>query len=277
MADSLGKTGVTGEKPGETSSVLAAALAVEASDAPEGEGLSVGAFPVARSAAEAKRGLSARAKAGIAALVCVALVCFGVSAAAFAGAFGGADGLGSAGALSAEPQQPAGDSAGSDEISEGETGSASADEPSTSGAADGSAAGASSGAAASDSASESASSGSSSASGSSSGSSQASSGLITVHVSVTSSAVGGSVAGGGSFSFKEGATAYDALCACGLSVSASSTAYGVYVAAIGGLAEKEHGASSGWMYSVNGKTPMTSCSSYRLSDGDSVSWYYSVG
>lgn len=275
MADSLGKTGVAGEKPGEKSSVLAVALAVGASDAPEGEGLPAGAFPAARSAIEGKRGLSAKAKEGIAVLVCVALVCFGVSAAAFAGAFGGADGLGSAGALSAEPQQPAGDSAGSDEISEGETGSASADESSASGAADGSAAGASSGAAAS--ASESASSGSSSASGSSSGSSQASSGLISVHVSVTSSAVGGSVSGGGSFSFKEGATAYDALCACGLSVSASSTAYGVYVAAIGGLAEKEHGASSGWMYSVNGKTPMTSCSSYRLSDGDSVSWYYSVG
>lgn len=98
-----------------------------------------------------------------------------------------------------------------------------------------------------------------------------------MHVSVSSSAVGNPVSGGGTFSFKKGATVYDVLCACGLSVNASNTGYGVYVAAIGGLAEKEHGASSGWMYSVNGTTPMTSCSNYQLSDGDSVSWFYSVG
>ncbi len=38
------------------------------------------------------------------------------------------------------------------------------------------------------------------------------------------------------------------LCALGLSVNAHGSSYGTYVAAIGGLAEKEHGGTSGWMY-----------------------------
>ena len=52
---------------------------------------------------------------------------------------------------------------------------------------------------------------------------------------------------------------------------------GSYVAAIGGLAEKEHGGTSGWMYSVNGSTPMTACTNYVLSNGDVVVWYYVTG
>ena len=102
-------------------------------------------------------------------------------------------------------------------------------------------------------------------------------GLITVSVSVTSSAVGNPVSAGGSYTFQQGATAYDALCALGLSINAHGSQYGTYVAAIGGLAEKEHGGSSGWMYSVNGSTPMTACSNYVLSNGDSVVWYYVTG
>lgn len=107
--------------------------------------------------------------------------------------------------------------------------------------------------------------------------SQTPSNRITVSVSVSSSAVGGSVSGGGSFTFNQGATAYDALCACGLSVNARGSQYGLYVSAIGGLAEKEHGGKSGWVYSVNGVSPMTSCANYVLSDGDVVSWFYVTG
>ena len=102
-------------------------------------------------------------------------------------------------------------------------------------------------------------------------------GYVTVTVSVTSSAVGNPVSSGGTFTFNEGATAYDALCALGLSVNAHGSSYGTYVAAIGGLAEKEHGGTSGWMYSVNGVTPNTACSNYVLSNGDSVVWYYVTG
>lgn len=100
---------------------------------------------------------------------------------------------------------------------------------------------------------------------------------VTVTVSVTSSAVGNPVSSGGTFTFNEGATVYDALCALGLSVNAHGSSYGTYVSAIGGLAEKQHGGTSGWMYSVNGTTPMTACSNYVLSNGDNVIWYYVTG
>lgn len=100
---------------------------------------------------------------------------------------------------------------------------------------------------------------------------------VTVTVSVTSSAVGNPVSSGGTFTFNEGATVYDALCALGLSVNAHGSSYGTYVSAIGGLAEKQHGSTSGWMYSVNGATPMTACSNYVLSNGDNVVWYYVTG
>ena len=103
------------------------------------------------------------------------------------------------------------------------------------------------------------------------------SGYVTVTVSVTSSAVGNPVSSGGTFTFNEGATPYDALCALGLSINARPSSYGTYVAAIGGLAEKEHGGTSGWMYSVNGKTPNTACSNYILKNGDTVVWYYVTG
>ena len=112
-------------------------------------------------------------------------------------------------------------------------------------------------------------------SGGQSGSQESS--YITVTVSVTSSAVGNPVSSGGTFTYNEGATVYDALCALGLSVNAHGSSYGTYVSAIGGLAEKQYGGTSGWMYSVNGTTPMTACSNYVLSNGDNVVWYYVTG
>lgn len=112
-------------------------------------------------------------------------------------------------------------------------------------------------------------------SGGQSGSQESS--YITVTVSVTSSAVGNPVSSGGTFTFNEGATVYDALCALALSVNAHGSSYGTYVSAIGGLAEKQYGGTSGWMYSVNGTTPMTACSNYVLSNGDNVVWYYVTG
>lgn len=112
-------------------------------------------------------------------------------------------------------------------------------------------------------------------SGGQSGSQESS--YVTVTVSVTSSAVGNPVSSGGTFTFNEGATVYDALCALGLSVNAHGSSYGTYVSAIGGLAEKQYGGTSGWMYSVNGTTPMKACSNYVLSNGDNVVWYYVTG
>ncbi len=40
------------------------------------------------------------------------------------------------------------------------------------------------------------------------------------------------------------------------------------------LAEKDKGPNSGWMYTVNGKLPNVPLTSYSLSDGDTVLWYY---
>ena len=152
---------------------------------------------------------------------------------------------------------------------------------SDSGSGSSSSSSAGSGSSSSSSGASSSSSGSSSSSSSEGGSSQpgtsAPAGTVTVYVSVSSSAVGNPVSGGGTFTFNQGATVYDALCACGLSMNASNTGYGIYVSAIGGLAEKEHGGHSGWMYSVNGAVPMTACSNYVLLNGDSVSWYYVTG
>ena len=100
---------------------------------------------------------------------------------------------------------------------------------------------------------------------------------VTVSISVDSSAVGGPVSGSGTFTFEEGATVYDALCALGLSIGSQDSIHGVYVSSINGLAEKEHGASSGWMYAVNGKLPNMACSAYKLVDGDSIQWRYVIG
>lgn len=177
------------------------------------------------------------------------------------------------------------DASGSDESKSKGDGSSS-DNSDSSGSSDSgsdpsSSSSAGSGSSSSSSGASSSSSGSSSSSSSAGGSSQpgtsAPAGTVTVYVSVSSSAVGNPVSGGGTFTFNQGATVYDALCACGLSMNASNTGYGIYVSAIGGLAEKEHGGHSGWMYSVNGAVPMTACSNYMLSNGDSVSWYYVTG
>ena len=97
---------------------------------------------------------------------------------------------------------------------------------------------------------------------------------VTVSVTVDSSAADGRVSGGANPTFEQGATVYDALMACGLSVNASSTPLGIYVNAIGGLAEKEYPGESGWKYSVNGEVIMRSCDSVVLQDGDVVRWFY---
>lgn len=117
---------------------------------------------------------------------------------------------------------------------------------------------------------------SSSGGGSSSSQGSTDSGTVTVSVSVSSSAADGRVSGSATPTFEKGATAYDALCATGLSVTSKNSQYGIYVSAIGGLAEFEYGGSSGWMYSVNGSAPNISCGKYVLKDGDRVSWYYVV-
>ena len=112
-----------------------------------------------------------------------------------------------------------------------------------------------------------------SADGSASGASSQQGATVTVSITVD-----GSSAGAGSSSatltLPAGATVYDALASCGVSFNAKATGYGMYVSSIAGLAEKEHGGMSGWMYSVNGSTANIACSSYVLSGGESIYWWY---
>ena len=96
---------------------------------------------------------------------------------------------------------------------------------------------------------------------------------ITVKITVDGSSVGAG-SSSATLSLSPGASVYDALASSGVSYNAKSTGYGMYVSSIAGVAEKEHGGMSGWMYSVNGVTPNVACSVYELSDGDSIYWWY---
>lgn len=49
---------------------------------------------------------------------------------------------------------------------------------------------------------------------------------------------------------------------------------GGYVVSIAGLAEKDCGETSGWMYRVNGELPNVSCKYYTLQAGDRVEFIY---
>lgn len=115
---------------------------------------------------------------------------------------------------------------------------------------------------------------SSGASGSSDASSSPAPASIAVSVVVDSSAAASlgfpATMAEDALELPEGATAYDALAATGLSLEGSSS----YVSAINGLAEKMMGGTSGWTYTVNGAMPMTAASNYVLHEGDAVRWIY---
>ena len=75
---------------------------------------------------------------------------------------------------------------------------------------------------------------------------------------------------------KEGDTARDVLdraaAAAGIEVKGASD----YVKSIGGLREKDCGANSGWLYSVNGEFPNVGANKYKLEPGDELLWVYTV-
>lgn len=77
---------------------------------------------------------------------------------------------------------------------------------------------------------------------------------------------------------KKGYTAYDALKgACknnDIKLTAKSTSYGIYISGINNLDEFDCGKQSGWMYSVNGIMPNTTCENVSVDDGDSIVFTY---
>ena len=283
-----GETAATGDAARRCS---AEAAALTAGSMPSGQQLHSGS---------ASR-LSPKVKGGIIALLAASVLLVSVGAFALTGGFGGQDGSSAQSSAqeaqtteqgrvtatkvtgeveaSAESETHSKAESDSSEQKNGESDSAAGQNADSDSTANGNGGGAGSGAAAVDGSQPSvSSSGDSGSQASGSGGQQPSAAnVVTVSVSVSSSAVGNPVSASGSYSFNAGATPYDALCALGLSVNARSTSYGTYVAAIGGLAEKEHGGTSGWMYSVNGSTPMTACTNYVLSNGDVVVWYYVTG
>ena len=79
------------------------------------------------------------------------------------------------------------------------------------------------------------------------------------------------------FTAKKGDTVFDVLEAAakenGITLKYQSKSY---IQAINGLAEKDCGGSSGWIYKVNGVKPNKSAPKYELADGDSIEWYYAM-
>ncbi|HJB74798.1 MAG TPA: DUF4430 domain-containing protein [Candidatus Eubacterium faecale] len=74
---------------------------------------------------------------------------------------------------------------------------------------------------------------------------------------------------------KNGQTVFDALeAACDKNSVSLRYQSKSYITEIGGLAEKDCGGASGWMYRVNGTNPRKAASKYVLKDGDTVEWYY---
>ena len=58
--------------------------------------------------------------------------------------------------------------------------------------------------------------------------------------------------------------------------ASGTTRYGIYVSGIGGLYERDCGAQSGWMFSVNGDFVQKSAGDAALRDGDDVLWVYTL-
>lgn len=81
----------------------------------------------------------------------------------------------------------------------------------------------------------------------------------------------------------EGDTVFDALLAVTRAnhikinyTGSSGGLLSVYVSSIGGYAEMQYGALSGWIYRVNNYTPDVGCGSYELKDGDVIKWVYTL-
>lgn len=85
----------------------------------------------------------------------------------------------------------------------------------------------------------------------------------------------GYIIGQTEITLKNGQTVFDALeAACDKNSVSLRYQSKSYITEIGGLAEKDCGGASGWMYRVNGTNPRKAASKYVLKDGDTVEWYY---
>ena len=79
------------------------------------------------------------------------------------------------------------------------------------------------------------------------------------------------------YEIAEGDTVYDILMKTGLAVSAEDTGDGLSIEAIQGVANGDKGKTSGWMFTVNGETPMDYCDKVTVNDGDEIVWDFAEG
>lgn len=78
--------------------------------------------------------------------------------------------------------------------------------------------------------------------------------------------------------YKSGDTAYDILkrsCAAQhIKITAEDTKYGVYIAGINNIDEKDCGKESGWLYKVNGTYPSITCGKQNVKPNDEILFTY---
>lgn len=82
----------------------------------------------------------------------------------------------------------------------------------------------------------------------------------------------------GSVSIEKGQSVYDGLQKFAnlnsIAINVITPGKYAYITSIAGLAEKQHGNNSGWMYQINGSSPNVGAGQYILQDGDQMVWYY---
>ena len=61
----------------------------------------------------------------------------------------------------------------------------------------------------------------------------------------------------------------------GFGFTIKETSWGPFVSCIAGKCEGSEGSTSGWMFQVNGNTPMVGAHEYSVHEGDEVVWYFS--
>lgn len=78
--------------------------------------------------------------------------------------------------------------------------------------------------------------------------------------------------------YKSGDKAYDILkrsCAAQhIKITAQNTEYGVYIAGINNIDEKDCGKESGWLYKVNGTYPNITCGEKKVKPNDEILFTY---
>lgn len=100
----------------------------------------------------------------------------------------------------------------------------------------------------------------------------------TQSVSITVYGLESSVVFSGATEYYKGITAFDVLITGAkernIPVVYSGSKSAAYITSIGGLAEKQHGGQSGWIFTVNGESVMKPSGKCILNPGDNVEWKY---